>query len=184
MSPRWATVAGCGLHFYAAERHRRPHVDVRRGGEHATVDVLTGEVLAGELPPRVLRAVQALRAEHRQAALAAFNGRSTTSSPVRWKRTRRLRMSDLAPLIDVTNLRILARYMVQLTFADGSERVIDLEPLLWGPMFEPLLADYSLFRQVTADPDTGTIVWPNGADISPRTLFAGSKPTIPFGFPS
>lgn len=73
MSPRWATVAGYGLYFYAAERHRRPHVDVRRGGEHATVDIATGEVLAGELPPRVLRAVQALLAEHREAALQAFS---------------------------------------------------------------------------------------------------------------
>ncbi len=73
MSPRWATVAGYGLYFYAAERHRRPHVDVRRGGEHATLDVLTGDVLAGELPPRVLRAVQELLSEHREEAVRAFN---------------------------------------------------------------------------------------------------------------
>lgn len=73
MSPRWAKVAGYGLYFYAAERHRRPHVDVRRGGEHATVDVLTGEILAGELPPRVLRAVQELLSDHREAAIEAFN---------------------------------------------------------------------------------------------------------------
>ena len=88
-------------------------------------------------------------------------------------------MSDLAPLIDVTGVRVLARYVVELTFADGSERVIDLEPLLWGPMFEPLVSDYDLFRQVTVDPDAGTIVWPNGADISPRTLFSESRPTVP-----
>lgn len=49
-------------------------------------------------------------------------------------------MSDLAPLIAVTGVRVLARYVVELTFADGSERVIDLEPLLWGPMFEPLVS--------------------------------------------
>ncbi len=88
-------------------------------------------------------------------------------------------MSDLAPLIDVTDVRVLARYVVELTFADGSERVIDLEPLLWGPMFEPLVADYGLFRQVTVGAGAGTIVWPNGADISPRTLFAESRPTVP-----
>ncbi len=88
-------------------------------------------------------------------------------------------MTDLAPLIDVTEVRVLARYVVALTFADQSERVIDLEPLLWGPMFEPLRADYNLFRQVTVDSDAGTIVWPNGADISPRTLWAESRPTIP-----
>ena len=88
-------------------------------------------------------------------------------------------MSELPPLMDVTNVRILARYILELTFANGSDRVIDLEPLLWGPVFEPLLADYELFRRVRVDPDAGTIVWPNGADISPRTLFAESKPAIP-----
>ncbi len=88
-------------------------------------------------------------------------------------------MSELAPLIDVTGVRVLARYVVELEFADGAVRVIDLEPLLWGPMFEPLVADYDLFRQVTVDRDAGTIVWPNGADISPRTLYAESKPAVP-----
>lgn len=88
-------------------------------------------------------------------------------------------MTDLAPMIDVTDVHVLARYVVELTFADESTRVIDLEPLLWGPMFEPLLADYGLFRQVIVDPDAGTIVWPNGADISPRTLLAESRPTVP-----
>lgn len=71
--PRWATVAGYGLYFYAAERHQRPHVDVRRGHDRATLDLTTGEVLAGELPPRVLRAVRRLLAEHREEALAAFH---------------------------------------------------------------------------------------------------------------
>jgi hypothetical protein len=88
-------------------------------------------------------------------------------------------MTDLEPLIDVTDVRVLARYVVEVTFADGSVRVIDLEPLLWGPMFKPLVADYSLFRQIDVDPEAGTIVWPNGADISPRTLYAGSKPAVP-----
>lgn len=36
---------------------------------------------------------------------------------------------------------VVARYVVELTFADNSRRVIDVESLLWGPMFEPLLAD-------------------------------------------
>lgn len=161
MSPRWAT-------------------DVRRGDEHATVDVITGQVLAGELPPRVLRAVQSLLADNREAAVFAFNETlEHRFTQVPWKQRRRLRMSDLAPLIDATDVRILARYVVELTFADGSDRVIDLEPLLWGPMFEPLLSDYDLFREVTVDRDVGTIVWPNGADLSPRTLLAESRPTIP-----
>lgn len=81
-------------------------------------------------------------------------------------------MTELEPLIDVTGVRLIARYVVELTFADGHVRVMDLESLLWGPMFDPLVSDYGLFRQVRVDPDAGTIVWPNGADISPRTLYA------------
>jgi hypothetical protein len=87
--------------------------------------------------------------------------------------------SELARLIDVSHVRVLARYVVELTFADGAVRVIDLEPFLWGPMFEPLKADYGLFRQVAVDSDAGTIVWPNGADLSPRTLYTESKPVVP-----
>jgi hypothetical protein len=49
-------------------------------------------------------------------------------------------MTDLEPLIDVTGVRVLARYVVKLTFDDRDVRVIDLEPLLWGPMFEPIVA--------------------------------------------
>jgi hypothetical protein len=72
MSPRWAEVSGYSLYFYANERHRRPHVAVRRGRERATLDLLTGEVLAGSLPPGVLSEVRELLAENREEALEAF----------------------------------------------------------------------------------------------------------------
>ena len=73
MSPRWASVGRCGLYFYAAERHHRPHVDVRGPGIRATLDVRTGEVLAGYVPPRELRRVRRLLEEHRELALEAFH---------------------------------------------------------------------------------------------------------------
>jgi hypothetical protein len=88
-------------------------------------------------------------------------------------------MSEFGPLVDVTAARVLGRYVVELDFDDGTTRVIDLEPMLWGEMFEPIMADYEVFRMMSVDPDAGTIVWPNGADISPRTLYAESKPKVP-----
>lgn len=60
-------------------------------------------------------------------------------------------------------------YVLQLTFSDGSRRDVDLEPDLWGPVFEPL-RDRELFRQVGVDSRLGTIVWPNGADLDPDVL--------------
>ena len=85
----------------------------------------------------------------------------------------------LDPLIDVTGVRVLARYIVELTFADGAVRVMDLEPYLWGPVFEPLTSNYDLFCQVAIDPVSGTICWPNGADFAPESLYVDSKPVVP-----
>ncbi len=85
----------------------------------------------------------------------------------------------MEPIIDVTAVRVLARYIIELTFETGEVRVIDLEPLLEGEVFEPLKRDYKLFMQVHADREAGTIVWPNGADFSPRTLYRRSRDAVP-----
>jgi len=88
-------------------------------------------------------------------------------------------VNDIAPLIRITGVRVLSRYIVELTFEDGAVKVIDLEPRLWGEMFAPLIEDYELFREVSVDPDGGTICWPNGADLSPRMLYAQAKAAVP-----
>jgi hypothetical protein len=38
-------------------------------------------------------------------------------------------------------------------------------------VFEPLRRDLGLFRSVQVDPEAGTIVWPNGADMDPNVLY-------------
>ena len=88
-------------------------------------------------------------------------------------------MSEVPQIIDVVAARILARYIVELVFEDGERRVIDLEPYLDGAVFQALAEDYDLFRAMHVDPEAGTVVWPNGADVSPRTLYAESKRVVP-----
>lgn len=89
-------------------------------------------------------------------------------------------MSDeIPPVVDVVDVRLLGRYVIEVSFADGAVRIIDLESYLTGPMYEPLAEDYDLFCQLRVDSEAGTVVWPNGADISPRTLYAESKPKVP-----
>ncbi|MCK6458891.1 MAG: DUF2442 domain-containing protein [Planctomycetes bacterium] len=78
-------------------------------------------------------------------------------------------------MIRVKGVTCLAGYAVRLTFTDGTRRDIDLEPYLRGPIFEPL-RDPARFREVAVDPELGTIVWPNGADICPDVLYHGRTP--------
>lgn len=73
-------------------------------------------------------------------------------------------------IVDVTEASHLYGFVVRLEFEDGTVGEVDLEPLMQGPVFEDLIEDEDHFRSFVLDPEAGTIVWPNGADLSPRTL--------------
>lgn len=77
-------------------------------------------------------------------------------------------------MVRVTAVEVLGDYRLGLAFDDGTRRVLDLGNELSGPIFEPL-RNPRLFRQVRIDPELGTIVWPNGADIAPETLHDGFR---------
>jgi Protein of unknown function (DUF2442) len=66
-------------------------------------------------------------------------------------------------------------YQVHVRFEDGTAADVDLAYLVdYGGVFEPL-RDGEFFRQLRADPEAGTIVWPNEADIAPETLYAQAR---------
>ena len=62
-------------------------------------------------------------------------------------------------------------YVVRLKFNDGAEGFVDLEEVLYGEMFAPL-KDRTKFATLRLDPELGTIVWDNGADLAPEFLRA------------
>jgi hypothetical protein len=78
---------------------------------------------------------------------------------------------------DVVAVRLLGGYVVELTWADRVVTTVDLEPYLWGPALEPL-RDPALFARVRVDLAAGTVVWPNGADISPEDLRRTSRRAV------
>lgn len=82
-------------------------------------------------------------------------------------------------MVDVTDVEIIKKRIVRLTFSHGSERVVDLAPLLWGPVFEEIAADDSAFGEIRVDPALGTITWPNGADLDPDVLHGDFEPANP-----
>ncbi len=75
-------------------------------------------------------------------------------------------------------VRVVRPYVIDVAFRDGRRREIDVEPFLWGEVFEPL-RDPEFFAQVTVAPEIGTVVWPNGADLAPEFLYYGEE--TPYG---
>lgn len=74
----------------------------------------------------------------------------------------------------VRNFRIIGPYTLDISFDDGSDRVIDFRPVLRGELFGPL-QDLDLFNGVILDHEVRTLVWPNGADFDPETLHNWSE---------
>jgi Protein of unknown function (DUF2442) len=72
-------------------------------------------------------------------------------------------------LYDVTDFEIVGPYTLRVTFDDGSVQLVNLEPVLYGEVFGPL-RDLEFFCQMKLDPETKTLVWPNGADFDPYVL--------------
>lgn len=69
--------------------------------------------------------------------------------------------------IHVTDVRYINGYRLHLTFNNGVDGVVDLEPELYGEIFEPL-RNPVLFQQVYLT--SRTIEWPSGADFAPEYL--------------
>lgn len=79
---------------------------------------------------------------------------------------------------DVTGVECLGGTRLRLTFERGERREVDVAQLVpFDGVFEPL-NNPSFFRQVTVNPDVGTIVWPNGADLCPDALFEKSRSLV------
>ena len=76
-------------------------------------------------------------------------------------------MSDL--LLNVTAVECTGTRTLRVWFDDDTVKDVDLSGALWGEVFEPL-RDAEFFRQVFLNAETGTVEWPNGADLAPTFL--------------
>jgi hypothetical protein len=79
-------------------------------------------------------------------------------------------------LLRIREVLPVESFRLRLTLTDGSIVERDIADLLMGPMFETIRKDPLAFRQVTVE--SGTVVWPNGADLCPDVLiWGGPSPT-------
>ncbi|CAG0944106.1 hypothetical protein ANRL1_01591 [Anaerolineae bacterium] len=77
--------------------------------------------------------------------------------------------------LHVIRVEHLMDYKLKLTFDNWIVKEVDLRAELYGTIFEPL-KDIGFFKQVTINPNTNTIEWPNGADFAPEFLYEIGEP--------
>jgi hypothetical protein len=73
------------------------------------------------------------------------------------------------PIYRVVGFEVTEPHGMRVKFDDATEQQIHFAPMLAGKLYGPL-RDLSMFNQVRIDPETHTLVWPNGADFDPATL--------------
>jgi hypothetical protein len=79
-------------------------------------------------------------------------------------------------MILIRAVKPLDDYKVLLHFSNGEQKVVDLLPLLRGPIFTQIRQDAAYFRTVHVDEESGTICWDNNADIDPDVLYGSHQP--------
>lgn len=77
-------------------------------------------------------------------------------------------MTGLTP--DITAASVVRHGVLRLTFADGLTGAVDVLDRMRGPVFEQAVTPAG-FAAVTAESESGTIVWRGGADLAPDTLY-------------
>jgi Protein of unknown function (DUF2442) len=77
-------------------------------------------------------------------------------------------MTGLTP--DITHAAPVRHGVLSLTFDDGLTGEVEVLNRMRGPVFDDARTEEG-FTRVTVDRETGTVVWPGGADLAPDTLY-------------
>lgn len=74
----------------------------------------------------------------------------------------------------VKKVQYMEEYKLILTFDNDKTKIVNLKNHLTNEIFRPL-NDITYFKTVQLNQDLDTIVWENGADISPDFLYEIGK---------
>jgi hypothetical protein len=75
-------------------------------------------------------------------------------------------------LMDIVEARHFGQQRLFLRFEDGVEGEVDIAGIVGFTGILTPLAGTAFFAKVVADTETGTVTWPNGADLDPDVLHA------------
>ena len=73
-------------------------------------------------------------------------------------------------ILHITAVEYLRDYTLAVSFSNGRQGIADLTDALGRGVFQQL-RDIEQFRQVRADAELQTLVWPNGLDLAPEYVY-------------
>jgi hypothetical protein len=155
--------------------HSPAHIHASYSEFEAVYEIETLNILRGELPRRAHGMVIEWALEHRIELRANWErARDRVSlkpvAPLELGET----MNILGPRVCIRQIIPLDSFNVHIVFDNDTQRDINLEPFLRGPIFEPIRSDSAVFRSMNIA--GGTIAWGNGADIDPDVLYYDLTP--------
>lgn len=74
----------------------------------------------------------------------------------------------------VVGVAVIGAYRLRLLFDGGTAGDVDLSSMEWKGVFEPL-RDPAYFAKVKVDAEAASVVWPNGTDPAPETLYEEAR---------
>ncbi len=75
---------------------------------------------------------------------------------------------DASYLPAVVRAKYVVGYVLDLTFDDGTHKLVDVSQWFRGPVFDPLRSK-TYFKKFFLEGTT--VAWPNGVDIAPEALY-------------
>ncbi len=73
---------------------------------------------------------------------------------------------------DVTNVKCLDDFRLELTFDDGRSGVVDCKPLIAKGGVFARLRDPEVFRRARVNDELGVVTWDDEVDIAPETAYS------------
>ena len=73
---------------------------------------------------------------------------------------------------DVTSVRCLDDFRLELTFDDGRSGVVDCKPLIAKGGVFARLRDPERFRRAKVNEELGIVTWDDEVDIAPETAYS------------
>jgi hypothetical protein len=75
-------------------------------------------------------------------------------------------------LADIIEVKVVKNYILYIRFKDGVSGEVDVSQIIPFQGIFSRLKDPATFLTVRVDPELGTIVWDNGADLAPDFLYS------------